>query len=460
MRRLFALLATLAVLAAACGGGGDGGGGDEAAAGCPVDALASATRKPVTITMWHVLQTEQAKVVQEMADAFNASQGDVRVRLVRQPSYVEAFTKWKAGLTGGAMPDVAQLEETTVQAMVDSRSTVTMQDCVDAAHYDLSDYLPATIDYYSTEGRLRAMPWSVSNPVLYYNRNAFERAGLDPDKPPTTFDEVKAYSQQLVQRGVVQHGIALKILPYYVEFWFAKAGTTLVDNGNGRRARATAANLDNPTGEAIYSWWKDMVDSGLALNVGTGTDPDHLYAIANGNAAMTIEASSVIGPIVAVLESGQFADLELGVGLLPGLKPGGGVPVGDGALWIPEKIPAVRKAAAWKWITYLNEPAQQAKLHTGAGYIPIRRSAVTLPEVERLWAAKPFYKVGYTQLESGPRNDATSGSVIGDYQGVRDAIVNSIVAMLSKNLSPKDALAQAQRDADRAIEAYNARVGA
>ncbi len=465
--RFAALLVALALAAAACGGDDDssagsatGGATDSAASSCPVDALDGAgVQKPVPVTFWYQAQGSAQQSVAELIDDFNTSQSDVRVTGSLVPTYQELFLKWRASLGGGVRPDLVQLEETTVQSMVDSHSSVPVGACVKADHYDTSDFLPRAIEYYTLDGQLQAMPWNVSNPVLFYNRAAFRDAGLDPDKPPRTLDEVRAYSQQIVDRKVATHGIALKVLPYYVEFWLAKAGQTYVDHANGRDGRATAATLDNPTGRAIYTWWHDMVRDGLALDVGPGPDPDHLFAIGTKDAAMTIEASGTIGAILSVLSSGQYPGVEIGVGQLPGVQAGGGVPVGDGALWISKASSAARTAAAWRFVKWLDEPAQQARLHVEAGYVPIRKSAVHDPAGQELWVEMPMYRVAYDQLEAGESSAAASGSVIGDYQGVRDAVVDSIVRMLTKNVPPADAVADAQRIATQRIEAYNQRVG-
>lgn len=452
-------------LVAACGGGGGGGAksgstGEQASSVCPVDALAKATTKPVEITFWHSMSAANNDLLEQMIKEFNGSQGDVKVTLVQQPSYPETLIKWRAGATNGQLPDLVQLEETTVQSMVDSKSAIPMQACVDAAHYSLDDFLPRTIDYYSTQGTLRAMPWNVSNPVLLYNRKAFAKAGLDPDTPPQTLDDVRQASEKIVASGAASHGIALKVLPYYNEFWYAKAGDLYVNNSNGRDARATKSNLDNPDGLAIWTWWKKMVADGLALNVGTGPDPDHLFALGTGAAAMTIDASSVIGPVEAVLSTGQFPNVELSAGPMPGLRAGGGVPVGDGALWISAASSPERRAAAWRLVTFLDEPAQQARLHISGGFVPIRTTALDDPALKQLWAQKPYMRAAYDQLVQGSRTPATSGSVIGDYQGVRDAVVAGITAMLTTGTSPDAALRQAQTQADEAIQAYNQRIGA
>ena len=103
--------------------------------------------------------------------------------------------------------------------------------------------------------------------------------GLDPNKPPQTLDEVKEYSQKIVASGAAKHGIALRVEPYIFEFLNAKSGGTLVNNGNGRDARATAATLETRRPpHTIWTWWNDMVHSGLALNTGGATEQHRPHA--------------------------------------------------------------------------------------------------------------------------------------------------------------------------------------
>jgi sn-glycerol 3-phosphate transport system substrate-binding protein len=203
-----------------------------------------------------------------------------------------------------------------------------------------------------------------------------------------------------------------------------------------------------------------MVDSGLALNVGAPAEPDHLLALGTRDSAMTIEASSAIGPILEVLGTGQFPGVEIGVGPLPGVAEGGGVPVGETALWISARSSPERRAAAWELVKFLDAPEQQAALHVEGGSVPIRISVTEDPAVRKLWQEQPAFRVGYDQLLAGEPGPATAGSVIGDYQGVRDAVRDAVTAMLAGRMTPEDALQQAQREADEAIRSYNERVGA
>jgi sn-glycerol 3-phosphate transport system substrate-binding protein len=455
-RTFLASVAVLAVGLTACGGG-DGGDSSSGTSGCPLDALAKADG-PVQIRFWHAQVRANLDELKRQTDLFNSSQSKVRVKLVDQTGYEESLQKYKAGLSSGDLPDLAQFEETAVQTLLDSQSTVTLQDCVDRDKYDLSDFIPRTISYYSVDGKLRALPWSVSNPILMYDKATFRRAGLDPERPPTTLEEVREMSRTIVASGAAKYGIGLRTQDYFNEFFYAKAGQQYVNHNGGRNGRATKALLDNPTGKKIWTWWKDMVDSGLAFNTGSAEGNfDHLLAIGTGDVAMSIDASSALGPILAVLNSGQYPGVELAAGPLPSLEVGGGVPVGDGSLWISNRVAPAKQAAAWEFAKFLEEPEQQAALAAATGFVPVRKSAVEFPELEAFWVRQPAFKVPYDQLlQRGGR--AANGSVIGDYQGVRDAVTDALTAMLTQGQSVDDALADAQRYADRAIQDYNARV--
>jgi sn-glycerol 3-phosphate transport system substrate-binding protein len=466
--RFVASLLTVALLAGvtgACGSSGSKGAGSAPGAAvkpddCGLTAFASA-KKPVEVTFWHSMTRANADWLGKTVQAFNASQHDVHVKLLSIPTYEDTLTKYKAGLTTGDLPDVVQLEETTVQVMLDSQSTIPMQACVDADHYSFTDFVPRALAYYSTGGVLHAMPWSVSNPVLFYDASAFRKAGLDPNKPPLTFAEIEADSRRIVASGAARHGIALRVEPYIFEYLNAKSGSTLVNNGNGRDARATAATIDTPTANAIWTWWKQMVQSGLALNTGsTPGNIDHLLAVGNHDAAMTFEASGVLGTVRQVLQSGEFKGVQVMAAPLPELHSGGGVPVGDGALWIPKSIAPEKRAAAWQFVKYLSSPEQQASLALEGGYAPIRQSAASVPALQAEWRADPSFRAGYDQLLSGTVSAANVGSLIGDYQGVRDAVRDGMSAMLLQNTTPEQALQLAQREATQKIQSYNTRLGA
>jgi sn-glycerol 3-phosphate transport system substrate-binding protein len=469
LRRRGVVLAIVATLALGACSGGSGGGGSAAGGGgsgggdagsCPVAALDKATG-PVTITFWHGLNQANEKVLQGLVDQFNSSQAKVHVNLVNQTGYEEILRKWVAGLGTGDLPDLAQLEDTATQQMIDTQSIVPAAACVKADGYDTSDIVPRVLERYTVGGTLYPMPFNVSNPVLYYDKNAFRAAGLDPDQPPTTLAEVKADAEKIKAAGY-QTGFGLKLNPWYLEQWAAKANSFYADNRNGRAKRATAAVFDDATGRAAFAWMKDMVDSGLArTNPDDGPNGfDNLFGIRSKVNGMTIDTSAALGQISVVLQSGEGGGVQLGVGPMPGPSGTGGVLVGGGALYMSKKSSPEKIAATWKFVKFLVQGDTQATFAAGTGYVPIAKSAAQEKVLQDQWQKEPGYRVAYDQMLAGKDDDQTAGPVIGDYAGVRGVVRDAETKMLAEGTAPAAALEQAQRDATAAIQAYNARVGA
>lgn len=462
MRRPVRFIAAAAVLSlglAACGGGSsDGGGG--AATPCPVDALDS-VKGPVRITFWHAMTRANEEALIRLTEQFNDSQSKIEVTLVNQTGYKESLQKFRAGLTSGDLPNIVQIEDTGTQQMIDTQAILPAQSCIDASDYDTSDFIQRVTDYYTVEGDLYPMPFNVSNPILYYDKNGFRAAGLDPEDPPSTLAEVRAAAKKLQESGY-KYGWGLKLDPWYLEQWSAKAGKLYANNDNGRAERATEVVFDNPTGLEIFSWMQSMVDDGLAVtNSASGTNSyNNLLGIRSKDVGMTIDSSAALGTIEQVLSSGEGGGVEVGVGPMPGPSGDGGVLVGGAALYMVRKgsSPA-QQAASFEFAKWLNSPAIQADWSASTGYVPTRRSAVDEPVLADKWRRSPNFRVAYEQLVDGPNNLATSGPVIGAYQAVRDAILIAQEKMFTEDLAPARALAEAKRGADAAILEYNQRVG-
>jgi sn-glycerol 3-phosphate transport system substrate-binding protein len=469
--RATALLLGLLMVAAACGGsddgGGGGGGGDvggDAAsdASCPVDALEGADG-PVEITFWHGMVARNEEILKTLTDEYNSSQDNVRVRLVYQGTYDDTAEKFENGVRSGeGLPQMVQLEETRLQFAIDSGAMLPAQACVDADDYDLSDHLPAVIDEFTVDDALWPMPFNVSNPVLYYLKPTFTAAGLDPEDPPATFDELREASQTIVDTQAAGAGLALELSPWYIEQWFAQENHALVDNDNGRTARAETMDLDSDLGQEIYQYLDELVSDGLARSVGRNPrGVDHLLALAQGDAAMTIGSSAAIGPAIAVIRSGEFDLTEQDVGIAPlpspTEDPPGGTLVGGASLYlVQEGATDEQQAASWDFAKYLNDPETQARW-SETGYVPIRESATELDPVPQLWEQTPGYKVAYDQIRASQTD--FGGPVIGAYFEAREAVVKSLERMFQENQPPEEAVRTADEEAEQQMQDYNSRAG-
>jgi len=460
--RFWALPVALALVLAACGGGDDGGGGGggsggASAAECPIGAIDEAGGGPVEIVFWHSFTRAAEEAIIALTDAFNESQADVHVTLVNQPGEGELIEKYRAGLASGDLPDVMLQSETSLQQLIDSQGVLPAQACIDAEEYALDDFLPRVLDYYTVEGTLYPMPFNVANPLLYFNPNLFEAAGLDPQDPPDTFDEVREAAEALQASGV-ETPVALEMNGWHFEQWLALAGATYVDNGNGREARANEATYEE-SGLDSFTWFDEMVDDGLAIAT-TTNQIDHILALGNGTAAMTIGSSSGLGTITQVLQSGEFPDAALGVGPIPGPgSGGGGAIVGGASLYMVNRSSDAEQEASWRFLKFLNEPEQVAEWAAATGYIPTRQSATEQPVLQAQWDADPGFKVAYDQFLSGEENDASAGAVVGELPALRRIIEDAMLEMVTQGKSPADALADAKERADTTMAAYNDRLG-
>ena len=459
MRRfLLALIPALltSLLLAACGG-------EEAA---PTGETPGATPSagPVTIDMWHSEPAANEETLKRLADRFNASQDEVRVRPIYQGGPGDVMTKLMAATGSGQVPAIAFLMETFIQRMIDSGFAAPVHDFVDREDYDLSDLDERAVEYYTVQDKLWGAPFCADIPLLYYNKVTFREVGLDPERPPRDLEELRQYSQKILKRDasgqLVRSGIALHIT-LWTEQVFAQQGDLFVDKGNGREGRATKVLFDNDTGRRFFQWWHDMVEEGLALNVGRNpSGAENYIAVATGRAAMTFGYAGALSSIVNALESGELGALiEIGAGAVPGLPGGSGASLllGHG-LWILNQRPEEEQEAAWKFISWLLQPEQQAEWFAGSGCLPVSRSAVDLPAARDIVAQYPLFQVALDVYLNAPANPASLGAMIGPFPEVREAIERGLEEMLSGNKDPMEALEEAAARADEILADYNKRV--
>jgi sn-glycerol 3-phosphate transport system substrate-binding protein len=467
----------LGLLAAACGGGDDDGGGGGGGGGdgdgaavdpsqCPVDALESADG-PVEITFWHAMggaATEET--MNQVVDAYNASQDRVVVTAVNQQSYEDNFASYRDA-TPEDRPALVQLPEYYLQAMADSRTAIPIAACVEASGFDTEELLGKAVEYYSLGGVLQTMPFNVSGPILYYNRNMFEAAGLDPDSPPETLDELREACQAIVDSGAATYGIALETGfdsggAWLIEQMFAGAGELYANNDNGRSDRATEVLFDDEFGVEMFTFFQQLVEDGLAVNVGenaAGTDNLFKLADAEEPAAMTIFSSAGLASVIQVLGGGLipgFGPEDLGIGRLP--TPGG-VTVGGASLWLVEDQPAEEIAATWDFVQYLVTAQTQSTWANGTGYVPINNGALELDPLAATYTTDPRFQVAYDQLVTGETNEATAGPVLGPARQIRGIVAASLQQVLSAGADPQAALTDAADEADQQLDDYATRTG-
>ena len=418
---------------------------------------------PVTIELWHSEVASNQDAINGLVERFNASQGEVRVHALFQGTYEDAMAKLVASLNTGNVPAVMLPGDSYTQMMIDSGAVAPMQDFVDRDGYDLSDLDPKGVEAFTVQDRLWAMPFAIEFPLLYYNKLTFREVGLDPEKPPQDLEELRQYSEKILKRdsagNVVRSGIALDVVAWLRNV-LAEHGDLWVDKENGREGRATKVLFNNDTGRWFFQWWHDMVDSGLAYNVGRNpTVAEGFLAIASGRAAMTI---AFTGALRSVLDAFAGVEgVELGISRLPGAPGSAGntISIASYGLFILSGRPKEEQEAAWKFIKWLMEPEQQAEWFAGSGYLPVSRSSVDLPAAQDTVARYPLFQVPLDLYVNAPATAVSLPPALGPAMKVGEAVLRGVEEMLSGIKDPQQALTDAAERATKELQDYNQRVG-
>jgi sn-glycerol 3-phosphate transport system substrate-binding protein len=450
----------------------EGGGGAVELPPCPVDALEGASG-PVEVVVWHTQTAEPGDTLVALTEQYNASQDRVRVRLESQgASYTELKRKFQAALPSGDLPALILFDDTSTQEMADSGVVLPGQACFETAGESLDAFTSVATSYYTVDDVMWPVAANLGGVLLYYNRDHFKLAGLDPDAPPTTLDEMRAAAEAIKAAGVAETPVVHELSSWKTEFWLTGAGSPIVDNDNGRGLGSTSAGAlaDNPQALELFTWFDDMVDDGLLLPVPASDGQiDQYLALAGRNGSMLIETSSAATSIERFLGGGEVnidgfesdapspSGLDIAAAAFPGLVPGHATQMGGAAWYLMNTTPDEVQAAAWHFITFINSAEAQIELLVGGSYIPWRTQVLDEPEVTEFFSASlsgRWLEIAARQIDD--IDPTFPGPLIGPYDpDAREAIEKAQDSLLFGQATPQEALDQAQQGIDRAIELYN-----
>ncbi|RTE08788.1 ABC transporter substrate-binding protein [Paenibacillus whitsoniae] len=453
MRSSAIAMTALALLLTSACGKADTTATSTSASTAPAASPAAASTKPaepVKVIWWHSMSGELGKAIDKLVADFNASHKDVQVEAVFQGTYDESLNKMKASMDTKNGPSLIQVYEIGSRFMIDSKAITPMQTFIDADKYDVSQLEENILNYYRVDNKLYSMPFNTSNPILYYNKDMFKAAGLDPEKPPTTYDEVAKAAQALSKDG--KSGASFAIYGWFMEQFFANQGAEYLNNGNGRTSPATESQVNADAGVKTLEWWKQMVDNKSAANLGRKTD-DTKKAFLAGQVAMTLDSTASLRGIV----SGAEGKFQVGTAYLP--KPAGagegGVVVGGASLYILNNKTEAEQKGAWEFIKYLTTPDVQAYWSVNTGYFPITKKAYDEQLMKDNLVKYPQFKTAIDQLHATKANKATQGAVMGVFPEARQIVEGAIEETLAGKKAPKDALDAAAKSISEKLATYN-----
>lgn len=422
---------------------------------CPVDALEGADG-PVGVTVWSTETDVPGQVLQAMVDDYNASQDRVRVDLQHQGTFDELFSKYTAAIPTDQLPDIVEIEDTKILQLIDGGTALPAEACMRASDFDVESLDPGVFSYYDV-GRMYWPAWlAPTAPTLIYSRSKFEAAGLDPDDPPGTLDELRQAAEALRDAGVSDQPFSLDMSRWWPETWLTGAGVAVVDSDDGRSGRATESRYDNATTREIYRWLDGMHDDGLMLAVQAGSI-DHILALTQ-DSAMSLLTSGAL----TIVESFVASDPDLAIALSPGIAPFPGVEepgrirVNSGGFFLVNRSSAEEQAASWAFMEWLNEVEQGVRWQVEGSYLPWRGPVRESPELRAFYADDPVGRQLAVAAEQLAAVDPERpGPLLGPYVTYTEAVEESLDAMIFGGMDPDDAVAQADRALQEELDRYN-----
>ena len=419
-------------------------------------SLATACAEPRTVTFWHCFGGTIGEAIQEIVDAFNASQDEIEVVAQYQGAYDDTLTKLKAALPAGEGPDVFQMFELGTCYLAGTDYVIPFQDMLDKDPYISLNQVEGVLrNYYTVNGKMMCIPINPSSPVMYYNKTAFERAGITD--VPTTFAEIEAIADQLTGvEGNPQYAMGLSIYGWFFEALLVGSGHYYVDNENGRTAPATKIEYDtNGGGQLVMESWKRLVDEGVCFNYGVDNDSSKAAFMA-GDTAITFESTAQLTTIT------NGSSFEVGAAMLPSVldERVDRAIIGGGNLWLVNSGNEQRMADAWTFMKFMASAEPAAEFSMATGYYAANAKAYEVPEYVEFLDSHPNAKVALDQLNASELSNLTGSLFTGVSPELRQIWQEEMDLYLQGVYTVDEALAEMANRSNAALANYNATAGA
>jgi len=400
------------------------------------------------IEFWYALSGDIEEATLEFIEGFNETHPDVEINPVHRGTYSEVLTTAIAAYGTPEAPHIVQVSETLgTQTLSDSEAVYPAHEILDDYGYevDWGDFL----EPFQVEGELKGLPFNNSVPILYYNKDAFAEAGLDPEQPPETYEDVEEMGEQLVESGAAEYAMTVGwpswLLVENAHTWH---GQPFADNDGGFDGHATELYINREFGVEMFEIFKDWHERDILTYEGREGDPNPSFL--TGETAI-IQTST--GYLSGFEES---ADFELGTGFMPHNSdyPQGNAWLGGGRIWALQGHEAEEYEAVAEFMNYVTQPEQQAEWHRRTGYLPTTQSAAELLEEEGWFEENPNHATAVEQVTVEIEADRLQGIRLGEYTAIRDAILDNMEAMFAGQKDIQTALDDAVEQGNSILDRY------
>lgn len=418
-------------------------------------ALSTSAFAQTEIQWWHSMGGALGEWVNDHAKDFNASQTQYKVIPTFKGSYDESMTAAIAAFRAGNAPHVLQVFEVGTATMMASKQAIVpvgkiMKDA--GVPFDPKSYVPAVAGYYTApNGEMLSFPFNSSTTVFHYNKDAFKAAGIDTEKPPSTWPEVALAAAKLKASGHKCPFTSSWMSWTQLESFSAWHNTEFATLGNGMRGLNARLSFNTPLHVRHIENLGNMAKNGLMVYKGRGNTADATFV--SGECAMMTGSSALYGNIK---RNAKFAS---GIAPLPYYPDVAGSPqntvIGGASLWVMSGKKADEYKGVAQFFAHLSKPEVDAKSHQRTGYLPLTPASFALTEKSGFYKQNPGTDVSVTQMIR-KTTDKSRGIRLGNFVQIRTINDEEFEQVWSGKKTAKEALDSAVQRGNVLLERFEA----
>lgn len=411
------------------------------------------------IYLWHAFEGFIGEKFCKIVEDFNHHSEVHQVIPIYKGNYKETYEEGIHSFDEGQPPHILQVYEVaTLSMMLDSNRYVPVEKIMKDyyCNFDPFVYIDVVRHFYSSfEQEMLSLPWNASTGILFYNKEAFRKAGLDPERPPQTWLELEEMGEKLVAAGYQGFTTAWPAA-YHLEHLCAWHDLPFGTEENGFKSLSGRLIFDAE--EQIFHWNKlvEWQQTGLFSYSGRYTaEPENKFT--EGQCAILLQGANRL-PLLS-----RSADFEVGVGFMPYWPHLADTPqnlnIGGASFWVMQGFSESEYRAIAQFFEYLSSPAVQANWHQATGYLPITDAAYYLTKKRGFYEDHPAHEIAVLEVMEKTPASNSRGARFGNYVEIRDLIVDYLEKALSGELSAEEALHRAASDGNQKLAEYEASYG-
>jgi len=409
------------------------------------------------IVWWHAMTAALGEQVTRIADTFNQSQNAVEVQAIYKGSYADLLNATIAASRAGQAPHLAQIFEVGTGTMLAAGKAVKQVwelSKETGVSIDPKTYIPAVRGYYSlADGRMASMPFNSSTAVMWYSKDAFRKAGLDPDKPPATWEEVVKAAEAIKAKNAAEVPSTSAWFSWIqLEQYSALHNIPFASEADGFDGLGAQLEINSKPHVKNMERLFEMSKDGTFKYTGRDNAPSQL--VVSGKVGIHFDSSGTRGDLV------KSANYDWGEAYLPYdpelIKTPLNSIIGGASLWTmtaPDRTPAEYKAVA-TFLNFIGKPENDAYWHQHTGYVPVTLAGFELSKQQGFYTKNPSADLPVLQLERGTVTNNSRGLRLGRLSEIRNIIYEEVEKGFQGNQTAQQAMDNAVARGNKVLREF------